>query len=336
MVINELNVAVTLLNGRLKKMEDEGGIPREFLRKQAETEKELREMIEEQLAALDMQDVELKRLAEELSARPTEEEVEALVGNLTKKLKKLAGKGGGPEKSRTPDPSPTLYGSDLENMLENFKYEIRRKTTRDEVLRLVSAMLGEATESMRREVTALQDDPVWTLRTATMDDQKAGRMKFKVFRGSAASLYSRASPGGGVNGNASVGSAGSATIMQHSHPLQQAQDAAATVYEEATLPADAVSVGYVGASHTRPHVPQTYDHPNQLILASYPNGRGGALRPLQRQDPGLGGGGGGEDQDGNVSVGSELSLTSSAARRVERPGYRGGGGARKGRPGSRQ
>ena len=30
-------------------------------------------------------------------------------------------------------------------------------------------------------------------------------------------------------------------------------------------------------------VPQMFKQPNQLVLATYPNGRAGALRPLQRQ-----------------------------------------------------
>ena len=85
-------------------------------------------------------------------------------------------------------------------------------------------------------------------------------------------------------------------------------------YDDQTLPADAVSIGYIGASQTRPNVPQTYENPNQLILASYPNGRGGALRPLQRQEPAHL-----SSFDESGSVASDLSLTSSAARRVERP-----------------
>ena len=83
-------------------------------------------------------------------------------------------------------------------------------------------------------------------------------------------------------------------------------------FDDQTLPSEAVSIGYIGASHTRPYVPQTYESQNQLILASYPNGRGGALRPLQRQEPT-----GMSFDDGSVT--SDLSLTSSAARRVERP-----------------
>jgi len=88
---------------------------------------------------------------------------------------------------------------------------------------------------------------------------------------------------------------------------------ATMAFDDQALPAEAVSIGYVGASQTMPNVPQTYENQNQLILASYPNGRGGALRPLQRQEPASLGG----FDEGSVA--SDLSLTSSAARRVERP-----------------
>ena len=218
--ITELNMIIVGLKTRIKKLEDEGGVPEDFLKQQAANEAELRMLIDEQLNALDVQDAEIKRLADALSAMPTEEEINAMVNSLAKKVKKLSSQG--PRKDRTPkpNPSPQMMSADIENLLENFKYEIRRKTTRDEVLRLISAMLSESTEIMRREMTALQDDPVWTLRTATMDDQRSGRMKFKVFRGGAANLHSRTSP---VSGNASVGSKSTAQAMQHSHPLQQAQ-----------------------------------------------------------------------------------------------------------------
>ena len=57
--------------------------------------------------------------------------------------------------------------------------------------------------------------------------------------------------------------------------------------DDAKKPNEGVKLGQAAASNEQDgqaEVPQTYSpRQNQLVLASYPNGRGGALRPLHRQ-----------------------------------------------------
>lgn len=123
------------------------------------------------------------------------------------------------------DKLQSKYGNSdaIAMMVENMKLEMRKKTSRDDCLRLVGISVKEMADSLK-----LPDDTMM-----------AGRLQYRCLS------------------------------CNHSSALMH-DDVADKVI-------------HAGLSTVPSSVSQMFQPQNQLVLATYPNGRAGALRPLQRQ-----------------------------------------------------
>jgi hypothetical protein len=163
------------------------------------------------------------------------------------------------------------YTGNLDNMFELLKYEMRRKMTRSDVLRLVNAHL--------KQVAVIFEDEFNMLRAQLMVQATAKRHYDRL--GAEASIMSSSSSVG-----ASVAESGSLNAHQHSthKRIFRGGMQAGNGGPAARGPPSVKQLGPFRGGKRKGEVPQTYSpRQNQLVLASYPNGRGGALRPLHRQ-----------------------------------------------------
>ena len=152
----------------------------------------------------------LHRMATSLDEKPSEKQVRAMMASLHDKLQ-------------------SKYGNSdaVAMMVESLKLDVRRKTTREDVLRLVGASVKEMADQLK-----LPDDTLM-----------AGRLQFRC--------------------------------LVCNHSLPQMHDGMAEKVVHAGLTPES-------SAHQPSAAPQMFKQPNQLVLATYPNGRAGALRPLQR------------------------------------------------------
>ena len=157
----------------------------------------------------------------------------------------------------------------LGNLFEVLKYEMRRKTTRADVLRLVNSHLKQVAEVIEREFNVLRGQIV-------MQSVQSLAQRHYDRLGSEASLMSSSSSVGGGSLNASQ-------RVAHKRVFRGGMQAG-NGGANARGPPDVKELSMMGAARRRTEVPQTFSpRQDQLVLASYPNGRGGALRPLHRQ-----------------------------------------------------
>ena len=178
----------------------------------------------------------------------------------------------GPDADRIAHPNIEFqpsYPHNLGNLFEVLKYEMRRKTTREDVLRLVNAHLKQVAEVIEREFNVLRGQIV-------MQSVQSLAQRHYDRLGSEASLMSTSSSVGGGSLNASQ-------RVAHKRVFRGGMQAG-NGGANARGPPDVKELSMMGVGNRRTEVPQTFSpRQNQLVLASYPNGRGGALRPLHRQ-----------------------------------------------------
>jgi hypothetical protein len=183
-----------------------------LIEEQKKREKDIYMYIEGQMARFGLQQEDIARLTSTLDEKPSEKQVRAMMASLHDKLQ-------------------SKYGNSdaIAMMVENLKLDVRRKTNRDDVLRLVGASVKEMADQLK-----LPDDTLM-----------AGRLQYRC--------------------------------LTCNHSLPQMHDNMAEKVIHA-------GVAPVSSTQAAPGpVPQMFKQPNQLVLATYPNGRAGALRPLQRQ-----------------------------------------------------
>ena len=181
-----------------------------LVEEQKQREKDMYQYIEGQMARFGLQQEDIARMATSLDEKPSEKQVRAMMASLHDKLQ-------------------SKYGNSdaVAMMVESLKLDVRRKTTREDVLRLVGASVKEMADQLK-----LPDDTLM-----------AGRLQFRC--------------------------------LVCNHSLPQMHDGMAEKVVHAGLTPES-------SAHQPSAVPQMFKQPNQLVLATYPNGRAGALRPLQR------------------------------------------------------
>jgi hypothetical protein len=182
-----------------------------LIEEQKKREKDIYEYIEGQMARFGLQQEDIARVTATLDEKPSEKQVRAMMASLHDKLQ-------------------SKYGNSdaIAMMVESLKLDVRRKTTRDDVLRLVGASVKEMADQLK-----LPDDTLM-----------AGRLQFRCL------VCNHALP------------------QMHDNMAEKVIHAGVTPESSAREPSA---------------VPTMFRQPNQLVLATYPNGRAGALRPLQRQ-----------------------------------------------------
>lgn len=192
--------------------------------------------------------------------------------------------------------SSPFQGPDLGSLFEMLKYEMRRKTTRGDVLRLVHSHLKQVAEVIEREFNVLRGQLV-------VQSAHSTAQRHYERLGAEASIMSSSSSVGG-------GSLNAGQRVQHKRVFRGGMQAG-NGGANARGPPEIKQL-LTGSAKKKAEVPQTFSpRQNQLVLASYPNGRGGALRPLHRQVAGR--------------VEHQLDLSLSTSPKKKRGSNRGGG-----------
>ena len=153
--LSEVNSNVGGLEGKVEVLERDVALVKDkvsndplpaLIEEQKKREKDIYEYIEGQMARFGLQQEDIARVTATLDEKPSEKQVRAMMASLHDKLQ-------------------SKYGNSdaIAMMVESLKLDVRRKTTRDDVLRLVGASVKEMADQLK-----LPDDTLM-----------AGRLQFR-------------------------------------------------------------------------------------------------------------------------------------------------------------